>query len=83
MYYSLTFSGKIISHVLQLGLILQTRQFSAGKYIDTQGNYWAILDWHRQGEFEYLSDCPDDLAMEFIDLVGSKKAFIALQKALN
>lgn len=77
-----SFPGKVISHVLQSGVILHDRQYTVGRYRNTQGSDWAILDWHRHGDFECRSNSPDAIAMEFIDLVGSKQAFIATQKSL-
>ncbi|WP_299403739.1 hypothetical protein [Acaryochloris sp. IP29b_bin.148] len=76
-----SFPGKIISHILQSGVILHDRQYTVGKYLDTQRSSWVILDWHRHGAVECLSNSPDAIAMEFIDLAGSKRAFIATQKA--
>lgn len=85
MYYSITFPGKVISHILQSGVILHDRRYTVGEYKDTQDSYfrWVILDWHRHGDFECQSESPDDIAMDFIELVGAKRAFIAVQKALD
>ncbi|KAI9129344.1 hypothetical protein [Acaryochloris sp. CCMEE 5410] len=84
MYYSLSFPGRVISHLLQSGAILHDRQYTVGKYQDTHDSCfpWVILDWHRHGAFECQSESPDDIAMDFIDLVGSHRAFIATKKAL-
>ena len=84
MHYSLTFPGRVISHLLQSGVILHDRQYTVGEYQDAQNSCfpWVILDWHRHGAVECQSESPDDIAMDFIDLVGSQRAFIATQKAL-
>ena len=84
MYYSLTFAGRVISHILQSGVILHDRQYTVGKYGDTQDSCfpWVILDWHRHGDFECQAGCPDEIAMDFINLVGPQRAFIATKKAL-
>ena len=56
MYYSLTFPGKVISHILQSGVILHDRRYTVGEYKDTQDSYfpWVILDWHRHGAWVRL-----------------------------
>lgn len=75
-----SFPGQVISHLLQTGVILHDRQYTVGKYRDTQGSDWAILDWHQHGAVECCSNSPDAIAMEFINLVGYTRAFIATQK---